>query len=102
MVRIIGDIACFSLKSLARRVRESIPDRWFSSIFIHRALNLIGSGSAAPEEVGRKSKGSRAGQLSECNLREAGTSQSSGGSGGGSHYESATCEIHSVELIIDA
>jgi hypothetical protein len=91
------------VKSLARGVGKSIPDGWLPSVFIHRALNLIGSGSAAPEEVGRKSKGSRAGQLSECNLREAGTSQGSGGSGGGSRYESATCEIfHSVELIIDA
>ena len=28
MIGIIGDIAGVSLKSLARRVRESVPDRW--------------------------------------------------------------------------
>ena len=62
MVRIIGDIAGIPLR-LARRVQESIPNRWLPPAFVGRVLNLIGCGGAAPEKVGGEAQQTGGGRL---------------------------------------
>ena len=101
MVRVIGDIASFALKCFTWRVGERIPDGRLPSVFVHCTLNLIGSGRAAPDEVGRKSQQTRRSQLGQCDPRQRGAGISSRGGAGKSLTESATREIfHRLKKII--
>ena len=62
MVMLVGAVAGGVVLDLARRVRESVPDRAAAAVFIDGALDLIGRGGGAPQEVLRESSPGRAGR----------------------------------------
>src|SRR5579872_1731362 len=50
MVRIVGDVAGIALESLARSVREGVPNGRLAPVFGYRAFDLVGGGGASPEK----------------------------------------------------
>ena len=53
---VVGDIAGFAFMGFAGRMREDVPIGRAAAVGGNRALNLIGAGGAAPEEIRGKSE----------------------------------------------
>ena len=54
VIVIAGYVCVLVLVHLPRGVAESIPDGLSSSILVHRALDLVGGGCSAPQEIFRE------------------------------------------------
>ena len=57
MVVIVGAVGVAAVLDLARRVRESVPDRTAAAVFVDGAFDLIGRRGGAPDEIFRKRRG---------------------------------------------
>src|SRR4051812_38918277 len=54
VIVIVGLVGIAVIANLARRVRERIPNRASSTVFIHCALNLVRGSGGTPDEPVRK------------------------------------------------
>ena len=54
VVAVAGDVPCITVPCFARRMAEGIPDGQSPTILLHCALDLIGCGCRAPDEIFRK------------------------------------------------
>src|SRR5205085_6109799 len=54
VVMVVSNVAIRIIDDAARRVREGVPDRWSTSVFVDRTFDLIRSGCRAPDKSRRK------------------------------------------------
>ena len=57
MVMIVGAVGVAAILDLARRMRESVPDRTAAAVLIDGAFDLIGRRGGAPDKILRKRRG---------------------------------------------
>ena len=55
VVMVVSNVAVCIVNDSARRVRESVPNGWTTSVFFNGALHLIRSGCRSPDKCGWKS-----------------------------------------------